>query len=477
MGIFDNAVSVIIGNKIVDSITTSDNGVIYQRSEHTRLSIDVPLNLTYSDAFNITGHLTTANGTGISGEQVLLKVGNTVMDSTTTGNNGEYSFTQTPVSSGTHSFQVVYAGSNTYGDSESSTVTRDVNKETTVLTATPDKQKYDIGDTVVLTVGFTDDEGNNINNVTELIRLRINYDGVWRTIPNILETQSSRKIRIEYQEGYNSTWELRHEETNNYAYSHINIPLNIVTLTLISASATNQVITSGDSTTVTATLLDQDGDAIPNRSLSYTVKHGSTVLDTGSATTDSNGQISVSYTGTAVGQVDFEFSYGNFLIETYEVYDCSFIDCGVTNCKNTNWNKGSALSVSTDSTGTTLSASSSTINNGRYIETVDLTGDFIIEWKMKASYGIRCGVSNATANMTNSTYFMTNSEYSEYRDWKIECVNGVLTAYIYHNNQWEQLTWSSNGADPTNSLYFAFSISSSGTTYTGQYKDLRIYPI
>ena len=163
--------------------------------------------------------------------------------------------------------------------------------------------------------------------------------------------------------------------------------------------------------------------------------------------------------------------------ETFVLYDCSFIDCGVTNCKNTNWNKGSALSVSTDSTGTTLSASSSTINSGRYIETVDLTGDFIIEWKMKASYGIRCGVSNATANMTNSTYFMTNSEYSEYRDWKIECVNGVLTAYIYHNNQWEQLTWSGNGADPTNSLYFAFSISSSGTTYTGQYKDLRIYSV
>lgn len=458
MGIFDNAVSVIIGNKIVDSITTSDNGVIYQRSEHTRLSIDVPLNLTYSDAFNITGHLTTANGTGISGEQVLLKVGNNVMDSTTTGNNGAYSFTQTPVSSGTHTFQVVYAGSNTYGDSESSTVTRDVNKETTVLTATLDKQKYDIGDTVVLTVGFTDDEGNNITTTTELTQVKINYDGSWRSC-NI-----KNPISIQYGEGYGTNWELRHNESSNYAYSHINIPLNIVTPTLISASATNQVITSGDSTTVTATLLDQDGDAIPNRTLSYNVKHGSTVLDTGSATTNSNGQISVPYTGTAIGEVDFEFSYGNFLIETFVVTDCIAIDNATQNSHNDSiWSSIGRFNRGDEYTTFTYSSVSTS--------TLSISGDICIEFDVQSNtnYANSGLISirqdgNVLLQATRSSLNISASEFSHI---KIEINNNQCT-----------ITNTDNGrivtGDVTDFNRFYFRI---GANEEIHFKNVKIYSI
>jgi len=473
MGIFDNAVSVIIGNKIVDSITTSDNGVIYQRSEHTRLSIDVPLNLTYSDAFNITGHLTTANGTGISGEQVLLKVGNTVMDSTTTGNNGAYSFTQTPVYAGTHTFQVVYAGSNTYGDSESSTVTRDVNKETTVLTAILDKQKYDIGDDVTITVGFSDDEGNNLISPDNTINLKINYDGTWRNVPSIIQFLAKGTIKIQYQESYNSTWELRHDESRNYAYSHINIPLNIVTPTLITSSATNQVITSGDSTTVTATLLDQDGDAIPNRTLSYNVKHGSTTLDTGSATTDSNGQISVSYTGTAVGQVDFEFSYGNFLQETYEVLDCLFVDDGITDPKPSGtWvRSGTGNQLTIDDNGTTLYATS----EGIYRNTTLINGDFEAVWEAKSTGGaVRYSVRNESSPFQYTQFLHSTDDFLYY---KLKRVGSTFTAqYSNDGVNWTNRSFElSNVTD--NDCYFMFRITgaSSDAPRTVTYKNLRIY--
>lgn len=97
------------------------------------LTIDVPLNLSYSDAFNISGTL-IANLGGLSGQTVKLKVGNTVVDTTTTGNDGNYSFTQTPVTTGNHTFQVIFEGSGKYGAVESATVTREVGKETTIIT-------------------------------------------------------------------------------------------------------------------------------------------------------------------------------------------------------------------------------------------------------------------------------------------------------------------------------------------------------
>ena len=198
----------------------------------------------------------------------------------------------------------------------------------------------------------------------------------------------------------------------------------------------------------------------------------------GTAVTDANGEATITYTGTGAGKLDVVAESGTFVSEPYEVLDCTFLDIATTGKKNSNWNKGSALTVSDPSDeGTTFSASSSTLNSGRYIATTGLTGDFRVEFEMKSSYGVRFGVTNSTANMTSSTYFMTLSEYTEFREWKIECINGVLTAYIFHNGAWESLTMSGDSADTSSTLYFAFAISASGTTYTGVYRNLKIYPI
>lgn len=101
--------------------------------QNTRLTIDVPLNLVYSDAFLITGTLETSTYSRLNGKTVKLKVGNTVVDSTTTNINGEYSFTQTPVQTGNHSFQVIFEGTNIYAASQSSVINRVIGKETSVI--------------------------------------------------------------------------------------------------------------------------------------------------------------------------------------------------------------------------------------------------------------------------------------------------------------------------------------------------------
>ena len=100
---------------------------------------------------------------------------------------------------------------------------------------------------------------------------------------------------------------------------------------VLDVSSTKSIIQSAESVVITAKLGDADGDAIPGKTLSYQIKHGSTVLDSGSDVTDSNGEVDITYTGTAVGQVDVIVSYGMLLQETFVCYDCFRVQTGTIN--------------------------------------------------------------------------------------------------------------------------------------------------
>ena len=108
--------------------------------------------------------------------------------------------------------------------------------------------------------------------------------------------------------------------TSASAEKNIRIEPNYITFSL-SLTGT-QVISSGDSTTITATLLGDDSpfnDAV----LDYEIKHGNTTISTGTTSaTDANGQTTISYTGTGAGDIDIIVSYGSYIQETFVVEDC-----------------------------------------------------------------------------------------------------------------------------------------------------------
>ena len=449
MGIFDNAVSVVIGNKIVDSIRTSDNGVIYERSEHTRLSIDVPLNLTYSDAFNITGHLTTANGTGISGEQVVLKVGNTVVDSTTTTNNGEYSFTQTPVATGNHSFQVVYAGSNSYGSSESSVVTREIGKETLVLTATFDKSKYDVGDTVNITFDLTDDEGNHRPYAT----IRVNNTNFVYTHAGI---RPNKTYSFTYTENTSNIIQCVILGTQNYTGASVTLNLNTVTPTVISTTSSKQVIGSGDSTSVIATLQDQDGDAVPSRSLTYEIKHGSITIDSGSDTTDSNGEIEIEYTGNSIGDVDVIVSYGS-LQETFVIIDAVKYDNATQSSPTDIWTLSNNNNTQLDRLTDHSEVTEITTGTDAWI-TTKINHECAIEFDVKITstdYSKPFAQLSQSANVDTRSQILYSTNYRD-NNWhhvKITFNNGTGTI-AFDNGTENALTI--NNYDSGRDMFFRF---------------------
>lgn len=112
---------------------------------------------------------------------------------------------------------------------------------------------------------------------------------------------------------------------DNYTSSTVTRTVNVFEhLYDIDITSTTPVIQEGDSANIVATLTDND-IAVAGETLSYQVKHGSTVLDSGTGTTNANGQITITYLGTGIGDVDIVVS-GMSLQETYEVEDCYFYD-------------------------------------------------------------------------------------------------------------------------------------------------------
>ncbi|MBQ4032098.1 MAG: hypothetical protein II625_10120 [Bacilli bacterium] len=100
-----------------------------------------------------------------------------------------------------------------------------------------------------------------------------------------------------------------------------NIRIRSTPITYSLSLTGTQVISSGDSTTITATLLGDD-EPLDNAVLDYEIKHGNTTISTGTTSaTDANGQTTISYTGTGAGDIDIVVTFDT-ITETYEIEDC-----------------------------------------------------------------------------------------------------------------------------------------------------------
>ena len=109
-------------------------------------------------------------------------------------------------------------------------------------------------------------------------------------------------------------------------------------------SGSASIIQTGGSATVTATL--KEGSSVcPGFVLSYQIEHNGTVISSGSDTTDSNGQISISYTGTGVGDVDVVVTYMS-LQEIFVLEDLIDYQPMTSNIHQSRWNIPSAVTRS-----------------------------------------------------------------------------------------------------------------------------------
>ena len=233
----------------------------------------------------------------------------------------------------------------------------------------------------------------------------------------------------------------------------------------IQISATKQIITSSESTTITAKLDDPAGYNISGKTLSYEVKHGATVLDSGSATTDSNGEISFGYTGAAVGQVDVIVSYGTLLQETYEILDAIAYDKGTITEHSDIWT-GNTEDLSRQSDGSLFSSTATR----KLLTTALISGDFEATFEAIGTGSPLWGVQDESSNMTR--FYMVNDAVNYY---KITRVDSIITAkYSPNGTTWTNLTPQSSNVTSAD-CYFLFH-NNSGTKSI-KFKNLKIYPI
>lgn len=224
--------------------------------QNTRITIDVPLNLIYSDEFLITGTLETSTYSRLNGKTVKLKVGNTVVDTTTTNVNGEYSFTHTPVSTGTHSFQVIFEGTNVHAASESSIVTREVGKETSVMNLDAVSTQH-YGDTLITGGQLLDNDGQYIANASVVYKL----DG---TTVSTLTTDSYGTFSITRTINSFTTTKMTFEYAgdSNYTNTSANVDVNVYQPQL-SLTSDKNILSHADNDSATLTVQVQDNAPVP----------------------------------------------------------------------------------------------------------------------------------------------------------------------------------------------------------------------
>lgn len=112
------------------------------------------------------------------------------------------------------------------------------------------------------------------------------------------------------------------EGDDEYNRSTTNKHITILDPTIeLSLTSPTPIIETGGTSVITATLT-RNGLPFVNQEIGYQIKHGSTIIDADSDFTNNSGQITISYTGTGVGDVDIIVIFSATVQETFTVEDC-----------------------------------------------------------------------------------------------------------------------------------------------------------
>lgn len=290
-------------NEIIHKIDTSIT------ISSSKSSIDVGENVILS------GVLSDAGGNVLSGKNVRILKNNVLVDTVTTDSNGTYSKTISGLSAGTYHFHASFAGDDTYDNALSSTIDVNVLSHVYVVTLLSDKQSILSSESVTLSGTVTRDSegyaGQSVrlfDGVTLVDTLTTDSNGDFsKTLSNL--SVGTHRFFAQF-DAYESSIVVVEVQDHDYA---------------INISADNPIIQTGDTAIITATLTDGSNPVV-GETLSYSLTNKGTVVGSGSTTTNNNGEISITYVGAGLGDIDVEVSYSTLLQETYEIEDLWYYD-------------------------------------------------------------------------------------------------------------------------------------------------------
>lgn len=280
----------------------------------TILTINVPLNLVYSDDFNISGTLTDGNNNPLANQTVKLQVGATIVDTGTTNAEGVVSFTQTPVQTGTHSFQLIFEGNDTFNPAYSSSVTREIGKETSVIRAVITSSDVYTDGEILIEGSLTDNDGSLLDNKTIII----SENG------NVLNTVTTRSgnfnVTISNMGAGGHDLTVSYEGDDNYTSSNV-ISSIVIKEPYLTVTSDKNILSyvDNDSCILTATYHSSHAG---EKQVSFEVRKSSdnSLVETLTGITDVNGECSVVYDSKGAGDLNIKCECMN-LQEIYVIED------------------------------------------------------------------------------------------------------------------------------------------------------------
>lgn len=212
----------------------------------------------------------------------------------------------------------------------------------------------------------------------------------------------------------------------------------------IALTPNTSILQSGNSISITATLTDI-GVAMQGETLSYQVKHGTSVIDSGTDTTDSNGQIDISYTGTGIGDVTITVTWDS-LEQTGTIEDVFYYDTNVYTSSQT-LNIPSNISTNFK------------LEFDVYIPNTSQSNSAWVQIGSNSSNCLLIGNTGSNANLGIYVRYNGSTSQSSYQENYIPVGEWVSISYTYQNGE-QTITCGSNSVSLSNT-------SITGRTYGG----------
>jgi len=369
----------------------------------TSLTIDVPLVLIYSDEFNITGVLTDENSDPVADADIDLYVGNTKVDTQTTDSDGTVEFTQTPVTTGNHTFKLKFNGKDSYFGSESSTVSRTVDKETSVLNITSplDSSQWYTDTGITVEGSLTTDDGEPIAN--EQVKVRYGL-----TILASITTDSNGEFSTVLEQSNSGVYGLsfQFETTSLYTESVVtkqNINVSDPSLTL---TGDKSILSYADRDS--CNLLITLDSATPTGQL---VELYSGAVKLGEADDNGDGTYSYEYKSQGVGDIVVNAKCGSLVSETYELCDATLYRANPTACTSCNIDLPSSALISYKMSKPRIDGSSGGIS----IHLIDSSHTYFVgNWASDGHNGLLIRNTGSSSNLVSQTCsdITANTEYT-----------------------------------------------------------------
>ena len=458
-GVGSASIKIYDGATLIDTVTTGNDGTFtksftnapvashtykavydgdstYNNVQSSNVTVDVgkitpTISLSASSASITYGNSVTLSGTLSVGSGVSVKIynGATLVDTVTTGSGGAFSKSVSGLSVGSHTFTAVYEGDSTYASVTSSGVSVTVTKITPTITLS-------VPATGTAGTAYTV-SGTLANPTTGSVKL---YEGN-TLIDTLTVTGGNFSKSITKNNGGTYTYYAVYEGDSTHSSVTSSTGSIVVSSPVTPASITlstdKPIMMKDETATITATVLDGNGNPCEGETVSFSVVDGESL---GTATTNSSGQCSVYYLGKGTNLLYIRGILGN-LSDDIQIDDLRYYNNGAS-VGNLEIDSG----VSCTSDGDCIKITTST-SGEKYVylpvNTLSSSDDWLFEFEVakagnindfawilspKSYYGAGGGTS-AFANLGGGSPYVSVSTVINV-PITIRCENGAMTVKI-----------------------------------------------